>query len=181
MKKENEKDEELKTENDEKKRKIRNQKKAIIIILGTIFFIILSILFAGNIDKIKDTLFPDIDNMATTWTGPEEEKDSSSKGIQIPGYESIRLRANKLEQKVSLYNPEENNCYFVMKLLLPDGTEIYKSKMVEPGKALYEIVLNQEIPKGTYENSTLVYECFAMDDELSQLNGASVNLKLEVK
>lgn len=165
----------------EKEEEEKKSKKAIIIIFGTIFFIILSIIIAGNINKIKDTLFPDIDNMATNWAGPEEENGSSSKGIQIPGYETIRLRANKLEQKVSLYNPEENNCYFVMKLLLPDGTEIYKSKMVEPGKALYEIVLNQEIPKGTYENSTLVYECFAMDENLSELNGASVDLILEVK
>lgn len=176
-----EKNKEEKSKNIVVEKEDKKSKKVIILILGIIFFTIISMLIAGNFEKVKDILSPDIDSAATNWKGPENENDSLSRGIAIPGYESMKLRANKLDQKVSIYNPEENNCYFVITLCLPNGTEIYKSKMIEPGKGLYNIVLNQKIQKGIYENSILKYECFAMDESLSELNGASVNLKLEVK
>ena len=81
---------------------------------------------------------------------------------------------------MNLYNPEVNGCYFVMSLLLPDGTEIWKSKMIAPGKGLYEITLSQTVSAGTYENSILKYECYKMDDSLTLLNGSEVKLTLEV-
>lgn len=101
--------------------------------------------------------------------------------IAIPGYKSLSLKAGQTEQSVNLYNPAENECYFVMTLLLPDGTQIWKSKMVEPGKGLYEITLDQPVEAGTYENSTLKYECYRMDEELTPLNGSEIRLTLEVK
>ena len=101
--------------------------------------------------------------------------------IAIPGYKSLSLKAGQTEQSVNLYNPAENDCYFVMTLLLPDGTQIWKSKMVEPGKGLYEITLDQPVEAGTYENSTLKYECYRMDEELTALNGSEIRLTLEVK
>ncbi len=79
---------------------------------------------------------------------------------------------------MNFYNPEQNTCYFKMSLLLPDGTQLWESGLVEPGKAVYEITLNQTLTAGKYENATLKYECFAMDDEQTPLNGSEIKLTL---
>jgi hypothetical protein len=125
---------------------------------------------------------PDIDQNAEDWKGvlPDENKNAGSSGIAIPGYKSISLKANQKEQAVSLVNPAQNSCYFVISLLLPDGTEIYKSKMIPPSKGLYNITLNRELAAGTYAKAILKYECYKMDDNLTKLNSANVEVILEV-
>ena len=126
----------------------------------------------------------DLDEDAVDWTGErtgDPPMAGDQPGIAIPGYKSLALKAGQTEQSVNLYNPAENNCYFVMTLLLPDGTQIWQSKMVEPGKGLYEITLDQPVEAGTYENSTLKYECYRMDEQLTPLNGSEIRLTLEVK
>lgn len=160
----------------------KTNKKPMITIIASIVFIVLAVLFATNFNTIKDILTPTIDANAVDWEGRKDtEETSSSGGIAIPGYKSISLKANQLDQSVSFENPEQNNCYFVISLYLPDGTNIYRSDMVQPGKGLYNITLKQEIEAGTYENSFLAYECYRMDDTLTQLNGANVKLTLDVK
>lgn len=128
---------------------------------------------------------PDIDSGAVDWQGEQStgspKTSDGRKGIAIPGYKSITLKADTKEQKVNLYNPEANDCYFVMSLILPDGTVIWKSKMIPPGKGLYEITLDKTVSAGTYENSILKYECYKQNDELTKLNGSEVKLTLEVE
>lgn len=133
----------------------------------------------------EETVQPDLDEGAVDWQGTQTNKkpetEDGQKGIALPGYKSISLKANQKEQSVNLYNPEVNDCYFVMSLILPDGTQIWQSKMVAPGKGLYQITLNQEIAAGTYENSILKYDCYKQNDELTKLNGGEVRISLEVK
>lgn len=128
---------------------------------------------------------PDLDEDAVDWQGAQSSEQPQSgdgkPGIAIPGYKSITLKADTKEQSVNLHNPSGNDCYFVMSLLLPDGTEIWRSKMVAPGKGLYQIELSQTVPAGTYENSILKYECCKMNDDLTPLNGGEVKLILEVE
>lgn len=128
---------------------------------------------------------PDLDDGAVDWQGKQPQgkpqTGDGQAGIAIPGYKSITLKADTKEQSVNLYNPEVNDCYFVMSLVLPDGTEIWRSKMIAPGKGLYQITLNQTVAAGTYENSILKYECYKQNDELTKLNGSEVKLTLEVK
>lgn len=126
---------------------------------------------------------PDLDESAVAWQGEKQldGADEAQQGIAIPGYKSITLQADQLEQSVNLHNPDTNDCYFVMSLILPDGTEIWRSKMIAPGMGLYEITLEQTVSAGTYENSTLKYECYKQDENLTPLNGGEVKLTLEVK
>lgn len=125
----------------------------------------------------------DIDENAQDWKGvlPNDKKSGTSTGIAIPGYKSIDLKANQKDQSISLVNPKQNSCYFVISLLLPDGTEIFKSKMIPPSKGLYKISLNKELKAGTYEKAILKYSCFKMDDNLTPLNGANVEVILKVE
>lgn len=124
----------------------------------------------------------DVDSNTEEYTGDRDtytgKKNTDT--IDIPGFDGMNLKANTKEQSVNLYNPEQNTCYFQMSLLLPDGTQLWKSGLVEPGKAVYEITLNQTLEAGEYENATLKYECFAMDEEQTPLNGSEIKLTLNV-
>jgi hypothetical protein len=99
--------------------------------------------------------------------------------IAIPGFDRLTLAAGEMEQTVAFYNPEKNECYFVLTMYLPDMTEIYHSSKLAPGESLESIVLPGPLEEGVYEGATLRYACYSFDD-LQPLNGADVNFVLEV-
>ena len=82
----------------------------------------------------------------------EEEEPSEEKGILIPGYTSMVMKANTKEQTVSIGNPADNDCIFVIVLKLEAGE--------------YQAVLE--------------YKCYSLEDK-SPLNGGSAEFKLYVK
>lgn len=124
----------------------------------------------------------EVDEDAQDYTGDREvyQGEKNTDTIDIPGFDVMNLKAGTEEQSVNLYNPEQNTCYFQMSLLLPDGTQLWKSGLIEPGKAVYEITLNQTLAAGEYEDATLKYECFAMNEEQTPLNGSEIKLTLNV-
>lgn len=99
--------------------------------------------------------------------------------IKIPGFDSMTFKAGQRQQAVEFSNAEENACYMVMTILLPDGSEIYRSGMIAPGAEISSIFLDQIPPAGSYPSAVLQYECFDLDG-VTQLNGASVKFNLEV-
>ena len=123
-----------------------------------------------------------VDSTAEEWTGKKEtytgEKNTDT--IDIPGFDTMNLNAGSTGQSVNLFNPELNNCYFKMSILLSDGTVLWESDLVEPGRAIYEMTMDQALEAGEYQDAVLKYECFAMDPEQSPLNGSEVKLTLNV-
>lgn len=158
--------------------------KRILQIGGVLLLVLAGILLGRQLMKTSASIEKkvDIDESAVPWQGEKtRHTGQKQKGITIPAFGSITLRANTLEQAVSLFNPESNDCYFVISLYLPDKTEIWKSKMILPGKGLYQIRLKQKVAAGKYENSIVRYECYKMDKQLTKLNGSDVKLELEVR
>lgn len=107
------------------------------------------------------------------------EKNPNS--IAIPGYEMLELKANSKEQSLCMPNPPQNCCYFQISLYLEDGTLLWKSELIEPGKTSKPINLSKALEKGMYPNAVLQYSCYSQDDNLSPLNGAETKLTLWVK
>lgn len=99
--------------------------------------------------------------------------------ITIPGFERVKLAATQEQQAAPFYNPEGNNCYFVVSLLLSDGEEIYRSGLVAPGEAVPSITLSHVPAVGTYQHALLRYSCYSMA-EFRAINGADVELTLEI-
>ncbi len=119
---------------------------------------------------------------AEDWTGIKvsEPENVPEDGIRIPGFKSITIEADKTEVSVNFQNPEQNNCYFVIRLVLKDtGETLYESKMIEPGKGLYTITLSRALAAGSYP-AKLQYEPYDMTS-LTRLNGAEINLELIAK
>lgn len=124
---------------------------------------------------------PVFESGAEEWQGARTTATSgASDGIRLPGYKSITVAANKKDVSVNLYNPKENKCYFVIRLVLIDTSEtLYESKLIEPGKGLYSITLSKALKAGTYK-AQLQYEPYDMNT-LTRLNGAVMNLDLIAK
>lgn len=125
---------------------------------------------------------PELEPGAVDWQGIKvsEPDNAPADGIRIPGYKSITIEANKTEVSVNLQNPDKNNCYFVIRLVLLDtGETLYESKMIEPGKGLYNITLSRALEAGSY-NAQLQYDPYDMT-ALTRLNGAVINLELIAK
>lgn len=80
----------------------------------------------------------------------EEEEPSEEKGILIPGYTSMVMKANTKEQTVSIGNPADNDCIFVIVLKLEDGTKLFESQELKPGEGLENITLDQELEAGEF-------------------------------
>ena len=159
----------------EKKQKKNTKKLLLTILLALTGIAILLSIWAVLIspDSIPDSALPD--------TSAQESENTKADSIAIPGYEGITLKADSLEQTVSLKNPEQNSCYFVITLSLEDGTMLWQSDDIKPGETSSPIVLNQPLEKGTYPNAVLQYSCFKMDNEKTPLNGAETKLTLRVK
>lgn len=122
-----------------------------------------------------------VETEGQAWTGKKNiQTKQESETIAIPGFESMTFVKDEKKQSVNFYNPDVNTCYFKLSLLLSDGTQIWESKLIEPGNGIYDIELNQFIDEGIYEDTILKYQCYAMNEEQTQLNGSEIKFKLQV-
>lgn len=110
-----------------------------------------------------------------------ESSEDMTGQIAIPGFETMTFDAGTTTQNVALANPEVNHCYFKISLYLEDGTQLWESDYIEPGKTSDRIVLSKALEKGTYEHTAIKYDCFTMDEDLTPLNGAEIKVILIVK
>ena len=106
-----------------------------------------------------------------------EANPGSGENIAIPGYESLSFKAGSLSQNVNLKNPQTNDCYFVLSLIINSET-LWTSDYIEPGYAVKNLMLSRALDKGEYD-AVLHYDCFTLNDK-TPLNGAEINLTIKV-
>lgn len=156
----------------QRKRRIQNLSVVIAVIILIIFQAII-LIYLSNREIVEFSRSSDIEESVS----PQSNNDS----IAIPGYEALTLSANQKRQNISLANPQENMCYFQISLYLEDGTLLWESELIAPGKKSKPIELLTELESGTYTDSVLHYSCYKMNKELTPLNGADMKLTLRVK
>lgn len=151
--------------------------RALCLVLALVVLVVAALAILGG--EASPSINPDLDPNAAPWTGEPQPEQSEipADGIRLPGYKSITVQSGVREVSVALRNPEENNCYLVMRLVLPDsGETIFESKMIEPGKGLYNVTLARPLKAGKYD-AQLHYDAYDMTT-LARLNGAVINLDL---
>lgn len=125
-------------------------------------------------------IVPSVSTPTPAQETPQAATQGATEGyISIPGFERITMTAGTTEQVTPLYNPVGNTCYFVVSLFLPDGTEIYRSGLLPPGKKLDSIELLRSLEVGLYEGAYIRYSCLSVSD-MAPLNGADMDFTLEV-
>lgn len=104
----------------------------------------------------------------------------ASGNIAIPGFEVWNIPAGQTKVESRFYNPEKNDCYFVLSVELEESGEVlYQSNYLKPGQYLYEVELKRAMSAGTYQ-AILHYDTYSIVDD-SPLNGAAVPFSLVVK
>ena len=145
----------------------------IVVAIASIAVLVLLILKGCDSSPL-----PNQGNGADTTTATVEKNPDS---IAIPGYEMLELKAGSMAQSLCMPNPPQNCCYFQICLYMEDGTLLWESELIEPGKTSKPIALSKALEKGMYPNAVLRYSCYRMDENLSPLNGAETKLTLWVK
>lgn len=159
------------------------KKKPFLIIFICIIMIALGLaagIFISNLlNKSPDRTYDNNAEGIKVNSDDSQLSEEIADNIAIPCWDTLTMVANSEEQEVNFYNPEKNkNCDFQLTLSLEDGTELWKSQLIQNGKAIYNITLNQTLKAGTYK-ATMKYDCFSRNG--SQLNGSSLKFNLIIK
>ncbi|HIR63920.1 MAG TPA: hypothetical protein IAB92_01715 [Candidatus Faecousia faecigallinarum] len=151
--------------------------KKTLVICGVLLAIALAVgVFFWRRDSAAGGTGIVLDANQAQWDSPYTVP-AGEDGIRIPGYGTIYFPAGQRQVQLTLYNPEENDCYFAFSLYL-EGEEIYASDYVEPGNAIENLELTRALTAGEY---TLYINIQTYDPETeSQKNGASVQAELIV-
>lgn len=114
---------------------------------------------------------------------PAATPEVAAKGVSIPGYKTMNIKADTQTVDVDLYNPEENKDYYYMsfEIRVPNSSgdyeSVYASGLVEPGNHIYNITLTRSFPAGEYDNCILHVQPYRISDK-SPTNNADVKFKL---
>lgn len=146
----------------------KSKKVMLLIILVLLIIIPAGIFINKNLSK------GDLDSNAVKWT---QEKNSDPESIKIPGYSTITIPADTKNVKITLGNPEGNQCYFKFELLI-DGESLYTSDFVQDGYAIENVELQKGLKKGTYD-AVIKITPYSLNKE-TQYAGANVRATMEV-
>ena len=114
---------------------------------------------------------------------PSPSPEVAAKGVSIPGYKIMNIKADMQTVDVDLYNPEENKDYYYMsfEIRVPNSSDdyesVYASGLVEPGNHIYNITLTRAFPVGEYDNCILHVQPYRIPDR-TPTNNADVKFKL---
>lgn len=157
--------------------KIDRTRKKLFYILSLIVLIVIFLIGLKCCYSKPDSLKSSLDTIQTETTDKylefEPAADNPINSITIPGVTGLSMKSDQLQQKVDFFNPEENNCYFVISIYLSDDTLIYKSDYLAPAESITKITLLQTLQKGTYKNCRMVYNCYTLDGKAA-LNSGTV-------
>ena len=107
-----------------------------------------------------------------------QSASADSSKIDIPGFETLTLKADETEQTSPFFNPENNVCLFRLTLKV-NGEDIWTSGDIAPGQKAESMTLSHELAAGEY-SAKLKYDCFTLEDK-TPLNGAEIDLTVNVK
>lgn len=149
----------------------------ILFVIAVVMFRVMKPEDAKNANGVAGKIVDNWDTGIPEQT--DEPEESTSGGIQIPGYSKAEMEEGDTQLHLSIGNPKENNCGFYVTVRLEDGTVLYKSELLKPGYGLTEIPLEQTLDKGTYD-AEVFYECVTLDEDASPLNSAISKFQLIV-
>lgn len=100
-------------------RKMKNKLLPVVIILILLCIsLIIGVVVISQSNNNADSFLP-IDNAADDWNGNQQLPKASlgdKPAIAIPGFNELVFIADQTTQKVNFYNPEINDCLFLMSL-----------------------------------------------------------------
>ena len=160
-------------------RYVRVIRKSVVKILLPIFF--LALIAGGLWWYLSQRGIPDLDEAAIAYQMPDGVKNKDPNEILMPGFGTITMDAGGTTVHAALANPEGNPCYFKYQISLSDtGEQIYESGWIEPGTAVTEWDISEELPEGEYPIHILV-QTGSLENYEEEMNQGVVNATLVVR
>lgn len=138
-----------------------------------------------SVSDVSDDI-PQIDPNAGEYVEPTAD-NIASKGVSVPGWQSLDIPENQKEVAVDFYNPESNTGLYQLtfELRLPDESEqgyevLYKSGLIDPGLHIQNITLSHELEAGIYD-AVIHVQPYCMDELKTPTNNADMQTQLIVK
>ncbi len=156
------------------------KKKSIYISIIVILLLLLigaAWYFLHNQSVDKPSLPTDSNAVEYEGDKPTNRLPNGQKGIAIPGFDTLVFSANQTNQRVNFFNPDSNDCLFLMTLYI-DDKPLWKSGYCKPGTGYYDIELSEPLKAGEY-SAYLKMQCFKEDGTV--LNGAKVEFDITVQ
>ena len=153
-----------------KAQRIKKVMIAIIIVLLTVIICLGAMILLD----LKET------NKSGILLENEGREKVLNQSISIFGFSELHMKSGELNQSFDFRNPNTNDCYMDIALLLSDGTKLFEIKRIEPGYGIKEVQLNNVLENGDYLNCCFNVQCFSLKDD-TQLNGASMSVDLYVR
>lgn len=160
--------------------KKKDKKKLLLLLILLLVLIAGIVAFAvGRGGQSSGASGIAVEKNTVDWTQDMNSSDESAE-IQVPYYSDIYMKNGSDEIDMYLVNPKENNCYFSYTLVLTSSNkEIYQSGLIQPGKAVEKVTLNQKMGAGTYDLDLRIHT-YTLEDQ-KPLNNALVSTKLIVQ
>ncbi len=149
----------------------------LIVALVVVVALIVGGVFLGRYFGSQNTEDPIVDYTGTLVNNSPADPN----GITLPGYSALTFFAKRNQVVLELPNPSGNPCYFRYTLTIVEtGEEIYQSQLIEPGKMLKKLTLNQPLSEGPY-TLRITIDTFSLADGTTPMNGGVQEVKLTVK
>lgn len=147
----------------------------LILILAALVFLITQVMNQNGLAGSSANVATD----ASDWDDGIDSEDEIEGRILVPGYSGAKIKAGETTLALRIGNPAENTCYLQATLKLEDGTVLYESGLIEPGKGYETIELNQPLEAGEY-NAVVHYQGYSMEDGQEKLNSCDSAFVLKV-
>ena len=162
------------------KREKNTTYKMIVIFLLILLIAIVGVLaYAILTEKDIAGSSAHVDQNASEWDDGIENDSEIEGRILVPGYSGAKMKSGDTTLTLRIGNPKENICYLQATLQLEDGTVLYESGLIEPGKGYDEIELVKTLEVGEY-NAFVHYQGYSMDEEQEMLNSCDSAFVLKV-
>lgn len=144
----------------------------------SVVLILAVLLIGGNVIK-KDTQEPDIDPSIKDYVSDLKRPDNLDKTqILMPSFTRLVMDADTdVISNTTLFNPENNPCYFQFTIVHDNGEILYKSKLIPPGKGITGAKLNRKMAEGTYKVRIRI-NTFDLNNYRAEFNGAEIASEL---
>lgn len=146
-----------------------------------ILFLIALVLMLCMFFFWKNNQGPDIDpNLSDYVSNLKRPENLDATQILIPGYNEWRMNDGENVVNATLFNPEDNPCYFQFVIINKNNGDIlYESKLVPPGKGIQPITLRQDMLEGVYPIVVRI-RTFDVNNHEQEFNGAEVETTIRV-
>lgn len=134
----------------------KKRKSTLLVVLLLICILVLGILLVFQMKQKNEKVVGSnghVDASASDWDDNLSAPSEIEGRILVPGYSGATMAAGDTTLSLRIGNPEENTCYLQATLQLEDGTVLFESDLIEPGKGFDEIALSQTLEPGSYNDS----------------------------